>query len=253
MKNVKVLIAASIAAAVLCAPALAADQARSYKAPMSLAYGSGPMTYGWDGFYAGGTIGYGWSTQKASIDTGFGSTIDTSSKATGIGGGGTLGYNWQNGRFVYGVETDANWASVKGAGSNDFTLFGFIPGNVTSNTSIDWYATVRGRLGYALGDRQQWLPYLTGGYAIGRVSASGSATVSGFQIGTFNTSQVKSGWVLGGGVEYQLPARNWSVKTEYLHVALGDISGTAQTIGGDVPVSGKASFDVVRVGLNYRF
>ena len=102
------LIGAGIAALSLLATsfsAQAADIPRPfYKAPRAVvAY------YNWTGFYAGINGGYGWgdsdrSTLPALIVQAEGWLI-----------GGTLGYNYQVGSFVCGLEGDWDWSDVKGA------------------------------------------------------------------------------------------------------------------------------------------
>ncbi len=243
---------AACAALAICAaaPASAADVLRSAPAPCTT-YCTPASAYNWTGFYAGATVGYGFSRESGAVDTGFGTTLNTSPGGSGIVGGGTLGYNWQLNRLVLGLEADGNWGNIKGANSQGFSVFGF-PGNLDAQSSVDWYATVRARVGYTLGDRNQWLPYLTGGYAVGHASMSGNASVLGFPFANYNISQTKSGYTYGGGVEYKF-ASNWSAKVEYLRVDLGDISGNAQSLGGSLPISAKSQFDVVRAGVNMSF
>lgn len=243
------LVAAAAASLLCVASASAADAPRRQVAQP---YYPAPVTDAWQGFYAGFNVSYGWSNSSSSFDTGVG-VIDSSVKATGIGGGGTLGYNWQVSRFVFGLEGDANWGNIKGSGQNDFALFGgLIPGTIAGSTSLDSYATVRGRLGYAFGDRQQWLPYVTGGWAMGRMTASGDASVFGAPIGSFSTSQTKHGYALGGGVEYKIN-QALSAKVEYLHLDLGSLDGTANTIAGPFAVSAPAKANLIRAGLNFHF
>src|SRR3954454_2534468 len=74
-----------------------------------------PTAYDWSGFYAGVDGGWasGWSHWS--------DPIAGSSRTRSSGGllGGHMGYNWQRGSVVFGVETDAAWASITGnANSN---------------------------------------------------------------------------------------------------------------------------------------
>ena len=105
----------------------------------------------------------------------------------GFTGGGQIGYNYQIGSFVIGLETDIQWADTDQDETVAFLPAGvpgtFVPGEFRSNLS-DWFGTVRARAGVAF-DRV--LVYATGGLAY-----------------TDDTT----GWVVGGGVEWALPV-NW--------------------------------------------
>ena len=80
------------------------------------------------------------------------------------------------------------------------------PGCKTSNS---WLATVRGRVGYAF---DRFLPYITGGLAVGNIKAS--------QPGFTGGDDTNAGWTAGGGLEFVI-AGNWTAKAEYLYVDLG--------------------------------
>src|SRR5262249_55790947 len=129
---------AVLAAAFLSSAALAADlwtKAPPYLAPPP-----------WAGFYAGLNAGGSWATAE---------TPFSSSNLSGLLGGGQLGYNWQAGQVVFGVEGDFQ-ASTQSTSSNG--AIGGIP--FTVDQKLPWFATFRGRLGYGLGS---WLLYVTGG------------------------------------------------------------------------------------------
>jgi outer membrane immunogenic protein len=179
--------------------------------------------YNWTGFYAGINGGYGFGTSNWSALGG------TGIKPKGGLVGGTVGYNWQAGAIVYGLEGDFDWSGVKG---NVACAAGACE---TANT---WLATFRGRVGYAF---DRWLPYITGGGAYGNVKASTT-------VPAFSTSKDQLGWTAGAGVEYAFLG-NWTAKLEYLYVDLGSSDfGTA-------PVVNTVSFkeNIVRAGLNYKF
>jgi len=154
--------------------------------------------------------------------------------------GGTLGYNWQRSRWVFGIEGDYDWADVAGhslaCGSDSATPH-------PCGSSLDSFGTFRGRIGYAAGSTGSLLPYLTGGLALGNVRGWDSLmSTSG--------SSVRPGWTAGAGIEAMI-APQWTVKLEYLHIDLGSaqlfdiVPGTPETV--DLRI------DSVRVGLNYRF
>jgi outer membrane immunogenic protein len=197
----------------------AADLPRSYKAPAYVA----PVYANWTGFYVGLNAGYGFG--KSDWDF---AAVSPSPK--GFVGGVTLGYNFQTGLWLWGIEGDIAYSDMKG--SADCYLG-------TCETKNSWLGTGRGRFGYA--GWNNWLPYLTGGAAFGDVKATSSFG---------DESKVKIGWTAGAGVEYAMWS-NWSVKAEYLYVDLGTFDcGIACGPVGDT-VSFKAN--VVRAGVNYRF
>lgn len=215
------LIRTCIAAVVLLAAPLAAQAAdlhQPYKAPSY----SEPAFANWSGFYVGLNAGYGFGTSNWDVPS-----ANTSPK--GAVAGLTLGYNFQTGVWLWGVEGDADWSGMKG---DSACALG------TCETKNDWLATVRGRLGYT--GWNGWLPYITAGVAGGDIKAS---DVLGSE------SKMKIGWTAGLGLEYALWS-NWSVKAEYLYVDLGSFSCSTCSVGG-TDVSFKSS--LVRVGVNYRF
>ena len=184
--------------------------------------------YNWTGFYVGVNGGYGigksdWSAVPAA-----------SNKPKGYLVGGTVGYNYQAGSFVYGLEGDFDYADVK----DSVTC---APG-ITCETQNRWLATFRGRVGYAF---DRWLPYITGGGAYGNVRATISAPIAGV---TASASSSELGWTAGAGLEYAFLS-NWSAKIEYLYVDLGSFNT------GPAPITNNVSFkeNIVRAGLNYKF
>jgi outer membrane immunogenic protein len=203
----------------------AADLGRPiYKAPMS-AVGY----YNWTGFYLGINGGYEWGTSSWSGLPG------TSFKPSGGLVGGTLGYNVQMDSIVVGIEGDFDWSGLSGN-------VACVPGLATCETSSNWLATVRGRLGYSF---DRWMPYITGGGAFGDVKATATAPAFGT---AFSSSSTQAGWTVGGGVEFAMMS-NWTAKIEYLHVDLGSFDT------GPAPIVNTVNYrqDIVRAGLNYRF
>jgi outer membrane immunogenic protein len=118
--------------------------------------------YDWTGFYigisGGGSLG-----QSTHIDraTGLGDTIGYNVKGGLVGG--TLGYNWQMGPLVVGLEGDISWVGEYGSHIDD-GLAGDLA--FQSFTKETWLGTARGRLGYAVNNL---LFYGTGGSAAARV------------------------------------------------------------------------------------
>jgi outer membrane immunogenic protein len=214
----KILLATVAFAALGMVPAGAADlAARTYTKAPAMA----PLPT-WAGFYIGAMGGY------ASEDNGSNSL----SRKGGFAGG-TIGYNWQAGNIVYGLEADAAWADV----SSSATAFG-----VTGNAKINDWGTVRGRIGYAFGPT---LLYATGGYAWADNKISFSAPGV-----TVSDSQIHSGWTVGAGVEYMI-APHWSLKGEYLYKSFSNENYTFAGIG--TVGTGTTNIHSGQVGVNYHF
>ncbi len=209
---------------------------------------AGGLLYGpareetWNGGYAGLNSGYGWGP-NGSNGTTFAPTT-SGETAGGYIAGAEAGYNWQ-GRFgledyvLFGVEADIQGSSI--AASNVQTS---ITGLQTANTfksSLDWFGTLRGRIGFAF---SPVLFYGTAGLAAGGVrnSIDGVSNSDGFSIG----------YALGGGVEYRF-SQEWSFKVEYLYINLGqnEPSNAAEVVLGSTGRDDE--YDIVRFGLNYRF
>jgi outer membrane immunogenic protein len=232
-KFMKRILIAGIAAIAFCgAPALAADM--PVKAP--------PMVvpiFNWTGFYVGIEGGGGWADTR---HTNSGNGIN--SGTVGIDGGlfgGTYGYNWQSGSWVFGLEGDFSWSGIK-KNFDDNNGGGFCSGAAQCVTDLRWLGTDRARLGYAW---DRLLVYGTAGVAYGNVQ--GTLTAAGFGL----ADSTRAGFVFGGGTEWAF-APSWSVKAEYLHIDhLGD--ATYSNAGGFPEKISLRNIDIVRVGLNYRF
>ncbi len=215
----KLLLASAGIIAFGVASATAADiprrQAMPARAPIYVT-----QAYNWTGPYVGlyGGGGWGRSDFSPALTTG---SFDLSG---GVAGG-TLGYNYQVGQAVFGIEGDVGWSNIRGSAPC---------GGTSCETRNNWLGTARGRLGYAA---DRFMPYVTGGAAFGDIKTS----VTG--VGSANDTKV--GWTLGGGIEAALVGP-WTAKIEYLYVDLGR--------GGSIAGS-DAGFhtNIVRAGLNYRF
>jgi outer membrane immunogenic protein len=171
----------------------------------------------WEGAYVGINGGYGWSNSNFT-------------EPEGGFGGGQIGYNWQRGHFVFGFEGDIQGADI---GGTAFDQFGDV-----ARSDVDWFSTVRGRLGFANGP---FLVYGTGGLAVAGIDnrihfTNGSVA---------RDDSTQTGYAAGGGIEWAF-APNWSAKAEYLYMGFGDETlSSGDRINND--------FQTVRVGLNYRF
>jgi outer membrane immunogenic protein len=211
-----------------------------------------PAVYNWTGFYIGGVAGTGrtkWD-RNGNYDS---NPVSDSFTDSAVSVGGTVGYNWQfSPTWLFGIEGDGSWLDSRhhltcAAGLEVST------GECYDSTSLgdlhsNWYATIRGRLGYLADPRV--LLYVTGGVAFGDTTYSVHDFSGG---GEGSLSQTHTGWAAGAGVEYMI-AQNWTVKGEYLHIDLGSKSyllpGTNQP---EFLASIKPQYDLVRLGVNYKF
>jgi outer membrane immunogenic protein len=222
----RILLAIFTVLFALAQPSLAADLRPAYKAPP----GAFVAPFNWTGFYVGLNGGYGWGTSNWSSAATTGST-----KPKGALAGGTLGYNLQTGVWVWGIEGDFDASWMKGS---DNSGTGVCAG-AGCETKNSWFATARGRIGYAAGS---FMPYITGGAAFADVKMTPAAGTS--------TTATRVGWTAGAGVEYAFMGP-WSAKLEYLYSDLGNSTCGAATCGIDTTVSYKTN--IVRAGINYRF
>jgi opacity protein-like surface antigen len=202
-----------------------------------------PAAYRWTGLYAGGTFGAGWGATHWTF-TG-GETADP--RVAGLLAGGDIGYNYQIGKWVLGVEGDGGWTSLRGAAPCPTGFF------YNCEISTSWLSTATARAGYVPWDRL--LVYAKGGAAIAQDRAgswcnTGSqqtiVALSGcpFQADT----KTKAGWTAGWGSEFGL-TQNWSVRSEIMYFDLGTDRYDTAGIATDIRRSGFTS----TVGLNFRF
>jgi outer membrane immunogenic protein len=209
--------------------AVAADMAPRYtKAPPMVS----PAT-NWSGFYVGAMGGY--MSENSSDDIVIPGVVADPRMKGGFGGG-TLGYNWQTGQFVFGLETDAAFGDIHASA----TAFG-----VTVESKIRSLGTVRGRVGMAF---DTVLVYATGGYAW--ADNRFSITIPPLSL---SESNFHHGWTVGAGVEWMF-APKWSVKFEYLYRDFGGETYLAGLLPGAPGFdSGNIGFHSGQVGVNYHF
>lgn len=214
----------------------------------------------WGGSYGGFVAGYGWGhsnqtdagipTAGTSGGTGptgptgpsgpTGPTADGSYSVDGISLGGTLGYNWQQGLAVFGIEGDYSWASIGGS-SDACGAASLMPH--ACGTELESYGTLRGRIGYAMGATANWLPYVTGGLAVGELHAWDALYPAAGR-------DFRAGWTVGGGVETTI-APSWTLKVEYLYIDFG--SRQMFNIVPGVPETVSFNTNIIRIGFNHKF
>jgi len=290
----KKLLTSFAAFTALTAAASAADLPRRAAPPVFV-----PVpVFTWTGFYAGFNAGYAFDASSYDGTTavvasgasgifrnpglvgGNGAAIfaDRSSQE-GFTGGGQIGYNYQftpGSGVVVGIEADAQYvdfgrnrgrnAAFIGTPNPDLTFI-----NPNGLSSLDFFGTVRGRIGYAF-DRV--LFYGTGGFAYG--SGSADRSFGGFR----GNDSFRTGYAAGGGIEYALPTDSFlnffrssavTLKIEGLYVNLdrtnsSDVFAVSNSTGlqfrTNTPYATTTigntrgrdtEFAVIRAGLNYKF
>jgi outer membrane immunogenic protein len=278
MKNAR-LCALALFSVFAASPTMAADlpvKARPMPAAVPL--------YDWNGFYIGGNGGYSWG--RSETDVAFfalpagtpivapaGSIVGSRNNMNGWIAGGQIGFNWQSGAFLFGLEGDGQWSGQSGsatflcaattAGGPCLPGLTFLPGGVTGTAlgvkqDLEWFATGRVRVGWL--PAPTWLLYATGGVAFGEVSTTGTTT--GFNpngvlvVSAATVSETRVGWTAGAGLEGVISGP-WTAKLEYLYMDLGSTSGSFVT--ATTPLAVRTTFSssvtdhILRAGLNYRF
>jgi len=276
MRKILGLVGASL---VFAGPALAADLANPvYKAPPLM-----PVST-WAGWYLGVNAGGNWGTSDSStavVSSGnfftapfcfppanacVVNTVDVQNAGaqrthtSGFVGGGQIGYNWQFGNTVLGIEADFDAFRSSGTSSKTVGLVSGVPRTVTvtSSMSTDWLFTLRPRLGWVANN---WLFYATGGLAVSELKPSWTFSETAFRNSAGSSfSDTKAGWAVGGGVETMFASR-WIFGVEYLFVRFNDVSSTVPVVlpkgGGPAPQNFFHSADlesnIVRARLSYKF
>ena len=224
----------------------------------------GAAPFSWTGMYLGAQLGGAWG--QADISDPYGPSIFGDKMRTpGAFAGGAVGYNWQSGSIVYGLEADANWADLDGS-NTCFAFSGFfISANCRSHTNA--FGALTARLGVAVGPQGRTLLYIKGGGAWEDISltATTQSAVGGLPLPITGFSGTRWGWTAGAGAEYAMRG-SWSVKAEYDYLAFADSSFVAPTglqqvvpgVNGYVFTPGRATsasqdIQTFKVGLNYKF
>jgi len=218
-------------------PALAADL--PVKAPRMAPAAVAPA-FTWTGVYVGGSVGYAWGN-KGWTDP-LGPPFDAGTHSPrGWMGGGQIGANYQMGAWVVGVEGQYDWGRLQ---ASHISLVD--PADLLG-TQVNWVASVAGRVGYAF---DHFLVYGKAGGAWVRDDHTKIDT--GLLEGL--ASVTRSGWLVGGGVEYAL-WNNWSVRLDYSYMGFGTqrVMLANPLDGVPAPFDIKQNLQTLMVGLNYKF
>ena len=248
--------------------------ADGYSAPVGYA-----RAFSWTGFYIGAQGGAGWGTSEDSLKA-FQTCVGVACTAVfpitppgllrdsyginGFHGGGTIGFNWQTGPVVLGVEADLSGSDLTGNG-NCADSSGVVFGGISANcrTRLTSFGTVTGRLGFVATNRA--LVFVKAGGAWGDFDRSVIVGTPVFGPGgviaaSASFSETRWGFTAGTGVEYAL-WRNWSAKIEYDFMDFDTsnenfrFSGPLISAGAvlNVHSGDREEVHVVRFGLNYKF
>ncbi len=241
-------------AAILMAATAAGSAADLAPAP----YAASAPVWSWTGFYIGAHAGAGWGTTESTLDTypGIVGIIGlplAQNSRSGFLGGGQLGYDFQSGWAVLGVQADLAGLDVKGT---TLCLDVF-----SCTAKSHWLATATGRIGGVVSDRS--LVYIKGGGAwlntthsvnVPPITALGGG-LNGFS--GVSTDSTTAGWLLGFGAEYAF-SPNWRGFIEYDYLDFGSKSiafnlPMAEPVPGTARLGVQNKLSVAKVGVNYKF
>jgi len=199
-----------------------------------------PVHPSWTGWYAGINGGGVWGTTEPDVhdigpDSFFAGgnvlkvVLGGSQDFNNSGGtvGGQIGYLYQQGPAILGLEAGFNWMNLKGSTSNSALYPVTSPSGFTWNLEgkADFLFTFLGRVGIDMG---AWYPYLTGGLAVTRLKYTATYIDTFYpstSINSFNAT--KAGYAIGGGAEWRI-APHWLLRGEYLYMSFSPVEGTGQ-------------------------
>ena len=235
MKRI-LLTAVSLGTLSLLSPALAADLPYA-KAPSAVA-----TVYDWTGAYVGGYGGGGFGNHNYNDTSGPAGSANFTRNydSTGGIGGIEVGYNWQSGIYMTGVEADGFWSGIKGSDASQGL-------GVVDQTNLRWGGSLRARGGIAV---DRLLLFFTGGWAFGDVQQT--STVPGVVVDQFTNH--RNGLTAGGGIAYAV-TNNLIGKLEYRYYDFGSLSraGNPLTPSGQLPYTVASTYSVVTVGFDFKF
>ena len=240
----KQLICLTIAACASAALSLTAfggpEPLPSGKEMKQVAPAPAPECFDWSGFYIGAFGGYKHASVNPDLDaTGDwllfpddAATIENHSAdnddldADGAEVGGLLGFNFQRGCWVFGLEGDGGATFLRDSfDSGTFAMPTASDKSIQQAFRTNYLATIGGRIGYSI---DRWLPYLTGGAAFGNINYETrlhnvNTSGAGFYRAGDRKDDDNIGWFVGGGTQYAL-TQHWGVRVQYEYIDLGSVS-----------------------------
>ncbi|MBP1178329.1 outer membrane beta-barrel protein [Methylobacterium sp. PvR107] len=259
------IVSTGLVMGLLSSTALSADLAhRRASEPVA------PPVFTWSGVYGGLFAGFGaLDSATQFLCTGpdgragaAGCPVLPSRRGTDDGfiAGGEVGGNWEVGSgFVVGGAADYQFTRLWDYGEREgrFTDSGgraLIFNVAHAGQRLDQLATVRGKVGFALGPT---LIYGTGGLAFGNVRIDSNLTTFNRSVFDAREGEVRTGYAVGAGLEHAF-TDHLSAKVEGLYYDLGSRSVLAAPIGRVLPgyhAGARIATDgfLTRVGLNCRF
>lgn len=211
----------------------------------------------WEGMYLGVNGGRGggsscWEWSAVNLDTG---CHDVSGNLVG----GQLGYNWQAGKTVFGVELSSDWSKINGSHAPELVT------QNTDRTKISRLIMAAVRVGYAW---EKALLYVKSGAlwadekystTCNGVTATGTCTPVGSV--PYSANKTQSGGFAGAGVEYQLnPNLTLGLEADYLPIGKRNfrypgVSGYScgAGSGNGCPMESDQDLWMATARLNWRF
>jgi outer membrane immunogenic protein len=237
--------AVGMAAMGIAGAASAADlPARAYTKSAPPAYVA--AVYDWSGFYIGVNGGWGGTNNSWSLQTPVGPFPEGNTNGNGGTVGGQIGYRWQSGPVVFGVEAQGNWANL----SNQSTSLAALNAGIDNYSNLDAFGLFTGQIGYAWNNV---LLYAKGGAAVTDTKYNDLITGTSAVVAT--ASDTRWGGVVGAGLEVGF-APNWSAAIEYDHLFMGTNTDNLTAANGTGPFASDAirqNVDLVTARINYKF
>jgi outer membrane immunogenic protein len=157
-------------------------------------------------------------------------------------GGGEIGYNWQSGNLIFGLEADGAAANIQG--SDNFALTSFNGSGIDDANKLKWVASLRARGGIAV---DRLLLFFTSGWAVGDIDH----TNTNLTVGVDKFSNHRNGFAAGGGLAYAI-TNNLIGKIEYRFYDLGSYRRDTPT-NGVLPYTVANTYSMVLLGLDFKF
>lgn len=222
--------------------ARAADLPQKTYAPAPVMVAS---VYDWTGFYIGANGGYGTSRNCWGVVPLGGGVVIPDGCHSQSGGilGGQLGYRWQGGPVVFGLEAQGDWASLR---SSHVSVVNPL---LTDSSKVTGLGLFTGQIGYAWNAA---LLYVKGGAALTSNSLLQATTIGG--VGLNYATSTRWGGAIGVGFEYGFTP-NWSAGIEYDRLIMGSANNSFSAPAGAAAVINRISQDVdmVTLRVNYKF